>query len=173
MSSTTELTPTQREFRAAMSNLSAGVNVVTTDGPLGRAGITVSAVCSVTDSPPTMLVCINRSSRNHDVFCGNKRIGINVLGRQHEEMALLFAGATGVQGEERFRDSAWDHDVADVPLLRGSAASVAGTVASVARHGSHSVLFVEVDRVLLNDRSGGLVYFQRQFHPLVTPPMAF
>ena len=44
-----EMSPVQRDFRAAMANLSAAVNIVTTDGISGRAGITVSAVCSVTD----------------------------------------------------------------------------------------------------------------------------
>ena len=39
--------------------LSAAVNVVTTDGPAGRHGFTASAVCSVTDNPPTLLVCMN------------------------------------------------------------------------------------------------------------------
>jgi hypothetical protein len=45
-----ELTRTQREFRAAMANLVRALNVVTTDGPRGRAGMTVSAACSVTDA---------------------------------------------------------------------------------------------------------------------------
>ena len=161
-----ELTPTQQRFRSAMANLSAGVNVVTTDGPAGRAGITVSAVCSVTDAPPTMLVCINRSSRSHGVFETNRRLCINVLGDQHEDVAMLFAGATGVSGAERFEAGAWDYDSADVPVLVGSAASVIGRIVEVSGQGSHSVMFVEVERLILNEDAGALVYFQRQFHPL-------
>ncbi len=45
-------------FREGMSRLGAAVNIITTDGPAGRAGFTASAVCSVTDSPPTLLVCL-------------------------------------------------------------------------------------------------------------------
>jgi flavin reductase (DIM6/NTAB) family NADH-FMN oxidoreductase RutF len=43
-----------REYRDAMACLGAAVNVVTTDRSAGRAGFTASAVCSVTDDPPTV-----------------------------------------------------------------------------------------------------------------------
>ncbi len=45
----------QQTFRDAMSCMGAAVNIITTDGPAGRAGFTASAVCSVTDTPPTLL----------------------------------------------------------------------------------------------------------------------
>ncbi len=54
---------TQLQFRDAMSSLAAAVNVITTDGPHGRAGFTATAVCSVTDQPPTLLVCITAVHR--------------------------------------------------------------------------------------------------------------
>lgn len=41
----------QQTFRDAMSCMGAAVNIITTDGPAGRAGFTASAVCSVTDTP--------------------------------------------------------------------------------------------------------------------------
>src|SRR3546814_10591848 len=47
-------------FKAALSNASTPVTVVATDGPFGRAGLTCSAVSSVCDTPPTILLCVNR-----------------------------------------------------------------------------------------------------------------
>lgn len=44
------------QFRNAMAMLGGAVSVITTDGPAGRFGFTASAVCSVTDAPPTLLV---------------------------------------------------------------------------------------------------------------------
>ena len=38
----------QQTFRDAMSCMGAAVNIITTDGPAGRAGFTASAVCSAT-----------------------------------------------------------------------------------------------------------------------------
>lgn len=164
----TQPTPTQRLFRDAMANLSAGVNIVTTNGPRGRAGITVSAACSVTDAPPTMLVCINRSSRSHDVFTGNERICVNILGPEHQDVAAAFAG--GVPAEERFAAAGdvWDHGPAGVHVLRGSAASVVGRITGTAERGSHTVMFIEADQVIVDEAGGGLVYFRRRFHSLPT-----
>ena len=54
-----------QEYRDAMACLGAAVSIVTTDGKAGRAGFTASAICSVTDDPPTLLVCINRSSSTY------------------------------------------------------------------------------------------------------------
>jgi flavin reductase (NADH) len=159
-----ELTRTQRDFRAAMANLSAAVNVVTTDGQRGRAGMTVSAACSVTDSPPTVLVCVNRSSRSHDILMGNGRLAVNVLGAGQEDLALHFAGVTKVPTAERFADDRWDLGTHGVPVLRGACASVVGRIVAERALGSHSVLFVEVDTVITSDSHGALVYFQRQFH---------
>ncbi|MDI2027120.1 flavin reductase [Saccharopolyspora sp. TS4A08] len=157
-----DLTAAQREFRAAMANLSAGVNIVTTDGPRGRAGITVSAACSVTDEPPTMLVCVHRASRAHDVLAANERACVNVLGSGQRDLALRFAGALPMH--ERFTGEVCDF--AEVPVLRDAAASLIGRLSQVRAQGSHSVMFVEVERVITRSGSGGLVYFQREFHSL-------
>ncbi|RZQ61415.1 flavin reductase [Amycolatopsis suaedae] len=162
-----EPTRTQLEFRSAMANLSAAVNVITTDGPHGRAGLTVSAACSVTDSPPTMLVCVNRSARSHGVLLANGRVCVNVLGAEHEDLARYFAGGAGVPPAQRFTDGRWDLDTEGVPVLRDALASVVGRIVAEQTQGSHSVLFVEVDTVPepATD-SGALVYFQRRYHNL-------
>ena len=57
-------------FRGAMAKLAAAVNVITTDGQHGRAGFTATAVCSVTDQPPMLLVC---SAPRRDDSCGQSQ----------------------------------------------------------------------------------------------------
>ncbi|MDN3028098.1 flavin reductase [Streptomyces sp. S.PB5] len=166
-----EPTRQQREFRSAMANLSAAVSIVTTDGPYGRAGITVSAACSVTDAPPTMLVCVNRSSYTHDFFLGNGRLCVNVLGAGHQDIAMRFAGRGGMSLEERFTDADWRLKGTGVPVLRDAVASVVGQITSHHAQGSHTVMFVLVDEVAARDDNGGLVYFQRRFHPLAAEPL--
>ena len=49
-------------FREAMSRVAAAVHIVTTNGPAGLAGITATSVASITDDPPMMLFCINKTS---------------------------------------------------------------------------------------------------------------
>lgn len=163
---TAEPTPAQGAFRAAMANLSAAVNIVTTNGESGRAGITVSAVCSVTDDPPTLMMCINKSSYSHDFFCDNGYVCVNVLGAEHQELAMQFAGRSDVPMQERLAAPIWDHETEGVPVLRDAVASVVGRVTARHVHGSHTVMFVEVYSVQIREDSGGLVYFQRRFHGL-------
>lgn len=165
-----EVSTQQRDFRAAMANLSAAVNVITTDGVSGRAGITVSAVCSVTDTPPTLLVCVNQSSYCHDIFRTNRRLAINILGIHHEELAMHFAGATQVPMADRFEWPVWDHDSHGVPILHNAAAVLVGRIGAEMTRGSHTVMFVEVEHVSVAPDVGALVYFQRKFHGLSAVP---
>ncbi|OZT82212.1 4-hydroxyphenylacetate 3-monooxygenase reductase subunit, partial [Vibrio sp. 03_296] len=58
----------QQDFRDAMSKLAAAVNIVTTGGVAGTVGITATAVCSVSDSPATVLACVNRNSASNAIF---------------------------------------------------------------------------------------------------------
>ena len=64
------------DFRNAMSLLTSAVSVVTTAGMADRHGFTASAVCSVTDTPPTLLVCMNKTSRSHAHFIENEILKI-------------------------------------------------------------------------------------------------
>lgn len=158
----------QKEFRDAMAELPAAVNVLTTNGPHGPAGVTVSAVCAVTDSPPTILVCLQRASNAHRVFTGSEHVCVNVLGAEHDALALCFAGSTGVPMTDRFRAGDWDLDV-PAPVLHKSLISLLGRISGRAVQGSHTVFFIEIDNVLARtDKTGGLVYFQRRFHPVPT-----
>ncbi|MCW5690226.1 MAG: flavin reductase, partial [Pseudolabrys sp.] len=53
---------TRTEFRNTMARVCAPVNVVTSKGLAGRGGFTATAMCAVTDEPPTLLVCMNSRS---------------------------------------------------------------------------------------------------------------
>ncbi|ROR94320.1 4-hydroxyphenylacetate 3-monooxygenase reductase subunit [Raoultella terrigena] len=154
-------------FRDAMSSLSAAVNVITTEGDAGRCGITATAVCSVTDTPPSVMVCINANSAMNPVFQGNGRLCINVLNHEQEVMARHFAGMTGVTMEERFRLSCWQKGVLGQPVLKDSLASLEGDISQVQTIGSHLVYLVEIKNITLSQEGHGLIYFKRRFHPVM------
>ncbi len=158
------LTPHQTAFRNAMAHLPAAVCIITTDGAAGRCGITASAVCSVTDSPPTVLVCINRQSAMHDVFRQNGHLCINVLSAEHEQLAMHFSGATKVPMAERFQLDDWQAGVAGQPVLSGALVQLQGHIQDAKEVGSHSVLFVELDNIDVREERDSLIYFNRLFH---------
>ncbi len=158
-----QLDPRQLAFRNAMAHMSAAVNIITTDGTAGRCGITATAVCSVTDTPPTLMVCINRNSEMTAVFKANGRLCVNVLSAAQEEAARHFAGMTGVAMDERFARDAWQAGEGGLPVLEGALANLQGRIAEAQEIGTHSVLLVELDDIRVREVGDSLVYFSRAF----------
>ena len=154
-------------FREAMASLSAAVNIVTTEGEAGQCGITATAVCSVTDTPPSLMVCINAGSAMNPVFRGNGRLCVNVLNHEQELMARHFAGMTGMAMAERFSQSCWQRGPLQQPVLKGALASLEGRISQVQTIGTHLVYLVEVENIILSDDGHGLIYFRRRFHPVM------
>ena len=110
------------DFKNAMSLLTSAVNVVTTSGTSGRHGFTASAVCSVTDTPPTLLVCMNKSARSHIHFTENKVLTVNVLGADHQKISNVFASK--MSSEERFKYGSWTELTTGAPVLEDALVSL-------------------------------------------------
>ncbi|MBS7543057.1 flavin reductase [Ancylobacter oerskovii] len=153
-------------YRAGMSRLPAAVNIVTSLGEEGRYGFTASAVCSVTDSPPTLLVCVNRSNQSHPAIASSRVLCVNTLaGPHHEELSMSFAGGVKTM-DERFAGAGWTTLVTGAPVLSEAAVAFDCRVTQVASIGTHDVMFCEVLGLREGDASEGLVYFGRRFHHL-------
>ena len=110
-------------YRDAMSRAVTGVSIVTTAGPGGRRGLTVSAVTSVSVEPPHLLVCINRKSPLAAAIVTNGVFAVNLLSIEQRELAELFAGhGTGGRAYD-FARAAWGQADTGAPLLEGAVAS--------------------------------------------------
>src|SRR5205085_4721706 len=81
-------------FREAMSRLGAAVHVITTAGPGGKIGTTATAVCSVSDAPPTLLVCLNRRGRTNPIVAEDGVFCVHILSAAQSEIAHSFACRT-------------------------------------------------------------------------------
>jgi flavin reductase len=153
----------QTAFREAMSRLGAAVHVITTAGPAGKAGTTATAVCSVTDAPPTLLVCLNRRSQTNPAVLHNGVFCINTLGHGGAEIADLFAGRTGVQGADRFATGDWSVLATGSPVLTAAAVAFDCRIMEVRSVGSHNVFFGAVEAVRLGASGPVLVYHERAY----------
>ena len=153
----------RQSYRDAMSRLAAAVNVITTTGPGGTRGFTASAVCSVTDSPPTLLVCLNRNSDSNQALKDNGILCVNTLAAGHGALSPVFAGMTGQEGEERFTVGQWTTLVTGAAALEGALASFDCRVVQTAEVGTHTVFFCEVEAVRTGE-GRGLIYFGRGYH---------
>lgn len=153
------------DFRDAMSMLTTAVNVVTTKGPSGMHGFTASAVCSVTDTPPTLLVCMNRMARSHKSFIENKILSVNVLGVQHEYISNTFASKLG--SKERFKQGSWTQLATGAPVLEDALVSFDCEIEQVQEVGTHSIFIcrvVAIKQEKQDEQNESLAYFNRAYH---------
>ena len=156
-------------FRDAMACLGAAVNIITTDGPAGQAGFTASAVCSVTDSPPTLLVCLNRGASVWPVFNDNRTLCVNTLNAGQESLSNLFGGKTPMA--ERFAAARWQTGDTGCPRLDDALASFDCRISQVVSVGTHDILFCEIVAITRHPVPQGLVWFDRGYHALMRPSL--
>jgi flavin reductase len=153
-------------FREAMSRLGAAVHIVTSAGPAGRTGFTATAVCSVTDSPAMLLVCLNRRSNSAPLLAENGVFCVNTLGAGESSLADRFAGRGGVHLEERFDVGEWMTLKTGSPVLASAVVAFDCRAAEVKVVASHNVIFGTVQAVRLGPSGPALVYHDRAYKPV-------
>lgn len=151
----------REEFLAAMRQVAATVTVVTTDGPAGRAGATVSAFTSLSVDPPSVLVCLRADSRIARTVLANRAFCVNVLPEDAVEVARAFAGPSPDDPADRFRGlsvTAGAHG----PLLP-RATSFACTLSEHLLHNTHAICIGTVCALSVA-KEKPLTYLSGDFH---------
>ena len=156
-------------FRKAFRRYATTVVVVTYfDGDGRPCGMTATSMASLSASPPSLLVSIDRSSRAHAEISERGRYGVNLLCVGQRQIAL-YCSRPGM--DKRLRDSWLDPDVAPdaTPRLLGSLAHLECTVDRSLVVFSHTVFFGLIDAVWLDpDESPPLLYHGGAYQQLET-----
>jgi len=165
----TDLKKTPEDFKQrffeGMSYAAAGVNVVTTDGVAGRAGVTVSAMSSVSaDTPkPTLLVCINSSSASADIILENGVFCVNILRDHQAFISDTFAGRYKDKINDKFDCSDWKTGALNVPRVADGLVAFDCRIVETKKVGTHHVCFGEVEEVHIGARGSALIYANRAY----------
>ena len=155
-----------RLYREAMSRFAGAVHVVATDGPHGRRGATVIAACSVSDDPPTILVCLNRMKPENDCFAQNGVFSLNTLAPAQEKLADAFSGLTGLTQDERFALGTWETVSSGAPVLVGALATFDCHLVEAKDFATHRILFGKVTGIRIGDFDEPLIYYRRAYRTL-------
>lgn len=152
-------------FLDAMSHTAATVNIVTTDGPAGRAGVTVSAMTSVSaDTPaPSLLVCINRSSRACGPILRNGVFCVNVLRDDQSHISDVFAGRIETANGDKFSCADWVAQGTGAPRVIDPLVAFDCRVTDSELFGTHYVIFGAVDNIFIADQGLPLIYASRAY----------
>ena len=158
-------TDLRERFLGAMSRAACTVNVITTDGPAGRAGVTVSAMSPVSaDMPrPTLLICVHHLSPAAEKILENGCFCVNVLSHDQAGISDMFAGRRGERGRDRFACADWAAMPSGAPRVVDPLVGFDCLTATARRVGTHHVIFGEVGEIFIAGRGSPLIYANRAY----------
>lgn len=163
------------QFLRGMSRAAFCVNIVTTDGPAGRAGVTVSAMSSVSadGDRPTLLVCVHHQSKTAAAIVENGVFCINILRDDHVDMADHFGGRSKFGGEDKFAQGTWLAGDTGSPRLADSVVAFDCRVIATERVGTHHIFIGAVGAVMVGSGQA-LIYADRAYSRahLIAAPQA-
>ena len=152
-------------FIAGMGHAACTVNIITTDGPAGRAGVTVSAMSSVSaDTPrPTLLVCVHHLSPAAQKLIDNGAFCVNLLRDDQGYISDTFAGRFSDAVTDKFDCADWSPMPSGCPRVIDPLVAFDCTIVSSERVGTHFVFFGEVNDIFIADSGSPLIYANRSY----------
>lgn len=152
-------------FLDAMSRSAASVCVVTTDGPAGRGGVTVSAMTSISadGDAPTMLTCLNASSSSLPLVLENGCFCINVLTTGQTEISDVFSSRIPAPGGDKFNAVAHGVLATGAPHLTDAMVAFDCRLISAEKIGTHHICIGAVEAVRVAPEGEPLLYGMRRY----------
>lgn len=155
-----------KTYRDAMARYAGHVQLITTVHGGLRRGVTVTAACSVSDNPPTLLVCLNHDNEKNRLFFDSGFFALNSLGGQHQALSHGFSGLESLSMDERFARGQWDEMITGAPTLVDALAVYDCRVIDIKPVATHSIVIGEVASVRLGEKNPALIYMDRQYRTL-------
>ena len=153
-------------FREVMREVAAPVTILAA-GPRGyRNGLTATAVCTVSDSPPTVLACVRRNVKAHDVIVNSGCFSINFLSAEQEDVAVQFSGAQGVCGEDRFSVGNWSTGMNGAPILADCVCTIECQLVGTQLVATHTIILGELIDCQKRESERALLYRRGRYQSL-------
>jgi flavin reductase ActVB len=158
----------EETFKTAMRSLAAGVVMVVAQRDDRLWGLTISACCSISASPPQVLISLADDASCREAILDTRRFGLSVLRDDQKHLAELGAVPGGPKYVDAFCDDAGSGR--RTTMIAGALVHLDCTVARVFKVSNHTILIGNVEAVVSPQREGGpLLYFDRTFHALGEP----
>ena len=150
---------TADEYRNAMSRFASGVTVVSTKDADGKLhGITVSAFCSVSLSPPMVLICIEKMTTSHHAFEESGVFVVNILNETQSWVSEKFADPL----TDKFEGVDFTLGLEGVPILDNVLASLECRITFSYHGGDHSIFVGQVENVKVGEGEP-LIHFRSRY----------
>ena len=155
----------KQAFLNGMSRAAATVNIVTTDGEAGRAGVTVSAMSSVSADAkaPVILVCLHHQGKAVPRVLENRAFVVNVLREDQSFISDTFAGRRKTADDDPFSCVSWTSMSTGCPRIVDPLVAFDCKVIASSRVGTHYVIMGEVQDVFLAKSGRPLIFANRSY----------
>src|SRR5262245_19760653 len=147
--------PLAAQTRLALRRLASAVAVVTCRDGEARRAMTATAVSAMSMQPPSMIVCVNRSSGFHSAISRADDFAINILHRSQVEISMGCGG--NARGEDRFGLGGWSEENG-VPVLPDAQARIVCAKEDRFDYGSHTIFVGRVVSVGIHGAVDPLIY---------------
>jgi flavin reductase (DIM6/NTAB) family NADH-FMN oxidoreductase RutF len=144
------------QFRVAMRRYPAAVTIVTASDDQRHHGMTATAVTSLSLDPPSLLVCLNRTTLLHDIMLSARRFCVNVLGHDQADLSGAFSGS--LPPSRRFELGAWQRTSEGMDFLEDAQANVFCQRVAAFPYGTHTIFIGEVEQVRVSSPVRPLIY---------------
>lgn len=134
------------QFKAAMRCIASTVSVITSGEIGSSSGMTATAVCSVSATPPSVLIVVNQDNRSHAMIERAGAFAVNILSSRQESIALHFASKPA----DPFASIAHRAGITKSPILEGGVGYLECVVDSQTKVGTHSIF---VGRVIASEHT--------------------
>jgi flavin reductase (DIM6/NTAB) family NADH-FMN oxidoreductase RutF len=150
-------------FRNAMRELSGGVSVITVGIGNDRSGMTATSVSALSLDPPTLIVCVNKTSSAWPLLLRYRSFGVNILHAGHRDVAERFAGRGDVKGEQRYGQAGWITLETGASLLADALAALDCELDEAIDRHSHAIVIGRVKAIRTGAASQALVYWRGRY----------
>ena len=153
----------RESYRAIMRHQTGAVTVIACGGNGDRAGLTATAVASLSDSPPTVLACVNRTAGAHDRIQRAKAFSVNLLASDQQSVAERFAGKDGLKGDARFVGLDWGTLETGSPILSLALANLDCELLDQHAFTTHTIFLGRVVAGQFRSEAKPLLYFRGDY----------
>ena len=130
-------------FRRLLGRFPSGIAIITARDGDRDVGMTVSAFCSVSLSPPLVLVCVDHTASMHDLLLTHPKLGISIIASEHEAHCRRFADK---HETHRFEGVPFTRGESQVMLLDDATAQLECQIVKHYDGGDHTIFIAQVER---------------------------
>jgi len=148
-------------MRAGMRHLASGVTVVATRSSDGVChAMTVTSMTTISDEPPSVLVCLHDDSTTKKSFESTDIFSVNILNTDQKNVSDRCAFTP--EYEDRFSVGKWaDGEEVGAPYLEDALANFICRVTKKISYGTHTIVIGNIEKAIASDDdSSPLIYLR-------------